>query len=97
MATPRDPGSPPPWDQPRQENQGQGSGEGQGGYGPQIANNQLLVQTSGLRRLLLDGQNVSRPIGNYMPPVARGWTDRQFQALFSYLKANVYKGSTSGG
>jgi uncharacterized RDD family membrane protein YckC len=34
MATPRDPGSPPPWDQPRQENSGQGSGEqGQGGYG----------------------------------------------------------------
>jgi cytochrome c oxidase subunit II len=71
--------------------------QGQGGYGPQIANNQLLVQTAGLRRLLLNGQNTSKPIGNYMPPVARGWTDRQFQALFAYLKDNVYKGSSSGG
>jgi cytochrome c oxidase subunit 2 len=71
--------------------------QGQGGYGPQIATNQLLVQTAGLRTLLLDGQNTIKPIGSYMPPVARGWTDRQFQALFAYLKSNVYKGSSSGG
>jgi cytochrome c oxidase subunit 2 len=70
---------------------------GEGGYGPQIANSQLLVQTSGLRTLLLEGQNTTAPVSNYMPPVGRGWTDRQFQALFSYLKDNVYKGSGSGG
>jgi cytochrome c oxidase subunit II len=70
---------------------------GQGGYGPQIVNNQLLVQTDGLRKLLLNGQNQSKPIANYMPPVARGWTDQQFQALFAYVKANVYKAAASGG
>jgi cytochrome c oxidase subunit 2 len=70
---------------------------GQGGYGPQITNNQLLVQASGLRKLLLNGQNTSKPISNYMPPVARGWNDQQFQALFAYVKANVYKASAGGG
>jgi cytochrome c oxidase subunit 2 len=71
--------------------------QGQGGYGPQIANNQLLTQQAGLRRLLLNGQNQSPPVANTMPPVARGWNDRQFQALFAYLKDNVYKAKPSGG
>ena len=71
--------------------------QGQGGYGPAIANNQLLVQRSGLRRLLLEGQNTIAPISSYMPPVARGWNDRQFAALFTYLRSNVYKGQASGG
>ena len=71
--------------------------QGQGGYGPQIASNQLLVQQAGLRKILLNGQNITAPIANTMPPVARGWTDRQFQALFAYLKANVYKAKPSGG
>jgi cytochrome c oxidase subunit II len=71
--------------------------QGQGGYGPAIANNQLLVQRSGLRRLLLEGQNTIAPISSYMPPVARGWNDRQFDALSSYLRRNVYKGQQSGG
>jgi cytochrome c oxidase subunit II len=71
--------------------------QGQGGYGPAIASNQLLVQQSGLRRLLVNGQNRIAPISAYMPPVARGWNSRQFQALFTYLKDNVYKGSSSGG
>jgi cytochrome c oxidase subunit II len=71
--------------------------QGVGGYGPQIANNQLLVQRTGLRKLLLSGQNAALPIANYMPPVARGWNDKQFQALFAYLKDHVYKARTSGG
>jgi hypothetical protein len=32
-----------------------------------------------------------------MPPVARGWNDKQFQALYAYLKDNVYKGAPGGG
>jgi hypothetical protein len=32
-----------------------------------------------------------------MPPVARGWTDAQVNALLAYLKAHVYKESASGG
>jgi cytochrome c oxidase subunit II len=70
---------------------------GQGGYGPAIASNQLLVQPAGLRTLLLNGQNTVKPIGNYMPPVARGWTDQQFAALNAYLKDNIYKASAGGG
>jgi cytochrome c oxidase subunit 2 len=71
--------------------------QGQGGYGPQIRSNQLLIQQAGLRRLLREGQNTLPPIGDTMPPVARGWNDRQFEALFAYLKSNVYKGAASGG
>jgi cytochrome c oxidase subunit II len=70
---------------------------GQGGYGPAIATSQLLVSPQSLRKLMLNGQNRLKPIGNYMPPVARGWTDQQFQALDAYLKANVYKKASSGG
>jgi hypothetical protein len=32
-----------------------------------------------------------------MPPVARGWSGAQVQALLAYLKQSVYKGTTSGG
>jgi hypothetical protein len=32
-----------------------------------------------------------------MPPVSRGWNDRQFRALFAYVKDNVYKAGSSGG
>jgi cytochrome c oxidase subunit 2 len=71
--------------------------QGQGGYGPAIANNQLLIQPAGLKRLLIDGQNTSPPISNYMPPVARGWTDKQFQALDEYLRKNIYKPAPNGG
>ena len=70
---------------------------GEGGYGPQIANNQLLVQQAGLRTLLLNGQNIMRPTANYMPPVSRGWNEKQFDALFAYLKTSVYKGTSRGG
>jgi cytochrome c oxidase subunit II len=71
--------------------------QGQGGYGPAIKNNQLLIQPAGLRTLLENGQNTTPPIANYMPPVARGWTDKQFLALDAYLKNNVYKAAPSGG
>jgi cytochrome c553 len=71
--------------------------QGQGGYGPEIRSNQLLVQQAGLKTLLLNGQNTLGSVASTMPPVARGWNDRQFQALFTYLKDNVYKGAPSGG
>jgi cytochrome c oxidase subunit II len=71
--------------------------QGQGGYGPQIANNQLLVQQAGLRTLLRNGQNTLGSVASVMPPVARGWNDRQFAALFAYLEDKVYKGQAGGG
>jgi cytochrome c oxidase subunit II len=70
---------------------------GQGGYGPAIASNALLTQAAGLRRLLLNGQNVTAPLSSYMPPVGRDWTDKQFTALMAYMKQNIAKGGSGGG
>jgi cytochrome c oxidase subunit II len=70
---------------------------GRGGYGPAIYNNGLLIQPDALRSLLLTGQNTSGDTAEYMPPVGRGWTDRQFRSLERYLKAVVYKGASDGG
>jgi cytochrome c oxidase subunit II len=69
---------------------------GTGGYGPNIQSNSILVQAQSLRRLLFQGQNQLRPIGSYMPPVGRGWNDAQIKALTTYMKAHVYKATTSG-
>jgi mono/diheme cytochrome c family protein len=63
--------------------------QGQGGFGPKISNNALLVQRQGLEQLIRQGRNE-------MPPVARGWSDEQVQALLAYLKQSVYKATTSG-
>ena len=70
---------------------------GRGGYGPAIYNNGLLIQPDALRALLLGGQNTSGETAEYMPPVGRGWTDRQFRSLEQYLKTAVYKGASDGG
>jgi cytochrome c oxidase subunit II len=69
---------------------------GQGGYGPPIATNQILVQPATLETIVRNGQNILKPISNYMPPVGRNWTTFQMQALEQYLKKNVYKGGGSG-
>jgi cytochrome c553 len=71
--------------------------DGSGGYGPAIKNNSTLIQPEGLRALITQGLNQRAPVANYMPPVARGWTDAQVNALLAYLKARVYKESASGG
>ena len=71
--------------------------QGEGGYGPSIATNSLLTQTQGLRTLLLNGQNRIDPVASYMPPVARGWTGRQFSALEAYMKDNISKAPANGG
>ena len=71
--------------------------QGEGGYGPAIANSTLLTQTQALRTLLVNGQNQIAPTASYMPPVARGWTNEQFDALTTYLKDNIYKAPANGG
>jgi cytochrome c oxidase subunit II len=70
---------------------------GKGGYGPNIQSNSTIVSPVSLRQLLLDGQNTLKPIDSYMPPVGKGWSNAQFNALITYIKAHVYKGTTSGG
>jgi cytochrome c oxidase subunit 2 len=69
---------------------------GEGGYGPNIANSTILASRQSLRTLLLNGQNRIKPISSYMPPVARGWSDKQFAALSEYLKQKIVKGSSGG-
>lgn len=63
---------------------------GQGGYGPNLANNPLLTQPSGLESIVRNGRGK-------MPAVGDTWTNAQMQALVSYVKAHVYKGAASGG
>ena len=64
--------------------------DGEGGYGPTIAGTELIEDADAIEGLLREGRGA-------MPPVGRGWTDRQFQALEAYMKDHVYKGSSSGG
>jgi cytochrome c oxidase subunit II len=71
--------------------------QGEGGYGPAIASNSLLTQAEGLRTLLREGQNRIAPTQDYMPPVGRDWTPKQFDALIAYMKKNIVKAAPSGG
>jgi len=70
---------------------------GRGGYGPSIFNSSVLVSPLALRELVTNGRNQTEPIQNYMPPVGRGWNDKQFAALEAYVKENIFKGETNGG
>jgi cytochrome c553 len=69
---------------------------GRGGYGPAIFNSSILVQTKSLRELLVNGRNQTKPISSYMPPVGRGWNEKQFAGLEAYLKSAIYKGEQNG-
>ena len=70
--------------------------DGQGGYGPAIASNPALTQPSSLEPILRNGLDTAARPGQ-MPPVGRGWTQHQIQALVQYVKKNVYGGPSSGG
>lgn len=71
--------------------------QGQGAYGPAINTSTVLVQPESLRTILVNGQNRTGSSAVYMPPVARGWTDKQFAALSLYMRRNIYKGAPVGG
>jgi cytochrome c oxidase subunit 2 len=62
---------------------------GQGAYGPNLSNNPLLTQPSGLIAIVRDGRG-------RMPAVGDTWTSAQMQALAAYVKSHVYKGAASG-
>ncbi|HEY2543500.1 MAG TPA: cytochrome c oxidase subunit II [Gaiellaceae bacterium] len=63
---------------------------GQGGYGPNLSNNPLLTQTSGLLSIVQNGRG-------RMPAVGNTWTQAQLHALADYVKKSVFKGASSGG
>jgi cytochrome c oxidase subunit II len=52
---------------------------GQGGFGPSLQGNPVTGQAEAIRTLLLNGRGK-------MPAVGRGWSNRQMDALISYLK-----------
>ena len=71
---------------------------GAGGYGPPLAGNPLTQQPAGIERITRQGQQGNRGV---MPPVARGWSAAQMDALTAYMKTHlknpVAAGATSGG
>jgi cytochrome c oxidase subunit II len=62
---------------------------GKGGIGPPLAGNSLVQQPKAVEQIVRFGRGA-------MPPVGRGWSDRQMRALTQYLKQHL-KGAASGG
>ncbi len=63
---------------------------GQGGLGPAIKGSASLRGRAQLRLLLETGRGK-------MPPVGRGWPQKQFTALFRYLRSSGIGGGPGGG
>jgi cytochrome c oxidase subunit 2 len=57
--------------------------EGQGGYGPAIASSTLLTDPNALALLLRTGR--SRPGRPVMPPVGKGWSQEEMDAMTDYI------------
>jgi cytochrome c oxidase subunit 2 len=60
--------------------------EGEGDVGPPIARNTVLTNPDALRQLLHEGQDTSAE--GYMPPVGKGWTDAQIEALIAFISSS---------
>ncbi len=60
---------------------------GEGDVGPPIARNGALTDAEALRQLLYEGQDTDG-IEGYMPPVGKGWTDEQVDALIAYVQSD---------
>jgi cytochrome c oxidase subunit 2 len=73
-------------------------GQGDEEIGPAIAGNGTLTNLEGLDRLLRrEGQNLEGNPG-FMPPVGKGWTDAQLEALVAYVQSNPrLSGEDQGG
>lgn len=64
---------------------------GKGGYGPPLKGNPLTAQPSAIEQIVRHGRMGTIGI---MPPVGRGWTAAEVNALTSFLKKNL--GGASG-
>jgi cytochrome c oxidase subunit 2 len=64
--------------------------QGKGNYGPALATNPTLTQRKGLTTIVTHGQG-------RMPPVGRGWTKAQLDALFGYVSKRIYTGGAAAG
>ena len=70
--------------------------DGRGGYGPAIAGSSTLSNRNVLGNLLATGQN-NEQIPGFMPPVGRGWPDKQLDALIAYMvRAGLAPAPASG-
>jgi cytochrome c oxidase subunit 2 len=63
---------------------------GKGAYGPALTTNPLIAQRAGLETVITQGVRK-------MPPVARGWSKEQLDALYAYITKSVYKGASTSG
>jgi len=65
---------------------------GKGGYGPALANNPTVTQTRAVAQIVRNGRG-------RMPPVGRGWSDEQIDALVAYMKRKIapQSGGSGGG
>ena len=70
--------------------------QGEGDIGPPIAGNGSLTNREGLKTLLEEGQNLDANQG-YMPPVGKGWSGRQLDALIAYVRSNRNLSRPQGG
>ena len=70
--------------------------QGEGDIGPPIAGNGSLTNREGLKTLLEEGQNLDANQG-YMPPVGKGWSGRQVDALIAYVRSNRNLSRPQGG
>jgi cytochrome c oxidase subunit II len=68
---------------------------GKGDYGPPIAASPILTSDTTLKSLLESGRDLPN-IPGVMPPVGRGWTTPQFDALVAYIRKNVVAGGSGG-
>ena len=69
--------------------------DGSGDIGPSIQGNGTLQNRTGLKRILLNGQN-EETVDGYMPPVGAGWDERQFDALIAYVRSEERLASSPG-
>jgi cytochrome c oxidase subunit 2 len=69
--------------------------DGKGGYGPPISSSPILVDPAQLKTLLENGRDLPN-IPGLMPPVGRGWTKTQLDALLSYVTSHVVGGGSGG-
>jgi cytochrome c oxidase subunit II len=68
---------------------------GKGDYGPAIAGSPIITDGAQLRTLLQNGRDQPNVPG-MMPPVGRGWTSHQLDALLSYVRKNIAGGAGGG-
>jgi len=70
--------------------------QGEGDVGPPIAGNGTLTDRPGLKRLLEEGQNLET-FDYFMPPVGRGWSDRQIDALATFVEGDATLAPAASG